>query len=72
MLTIPMQFVENKVMHSLLNGTVDVKSVNKFYWQLMREYVGVQSPMERPDSVIDFAFNFGDELDENQQMTLVF
>ncbi|XP_014099744.2 angiotensin-converting enzyme isoform X2 [Bactrocera oleae] len=67
MLNIPLYFVHTKVMTDLLNGTVEIERINKHYWELMVKYAGVEPSSDRPESAIDFPYNFYLDMEENHQ-----
>lgn len=66
-LNIPLYFVHSKVVHDLLNGTVEMDGANKHYWKLMQEYVGVEPPSDREEGSIDFPYKFYLDLEQNHQ-----
>lgn len=71
MLNIPLYFVHTKVMTDLLNGTVEIERINKHYWELMVKYAGVEPSSDRPESAIDFPYNFYLDMEENHQTKCV-
>ncbi|XP_054740229.1 angiotensin-converting enzyme [Anastrepha obliqua] len=67
LLNIPLYFVHTKVMSDLLNGTVEIESINKHYWELMETYAGVEPPSDRPENAIDFPYSFYLDMEQNYQ-----
>ncbi|KAH8277735.1 hypothetical protein KR018_004424, partial [Drosophila ironensis] len=66
-LSIPLYYVHTKVMHDLLDETVDMDSVNRHYWRLMEQYAGVEPPSDRAEGAIDFPYKFYVNIDQNFQ-----
>ncbi|XP_005179893.1 angiotensin-converting enzyme [Musca domestica] len=66
-LNIPVFYVHSKIVNELLNGTIDMESVNKRYWKLMEDYAGVEPPSDREEGSIDFPYTFYFEVEENHQ-----
>ncbi|XP_037942091.1 angiotensin-converting enzyme-like, partial [Teleopsis dalmanni] len=64
---IPIYYVHTRVMHDLLDGTIEDKEVNKHYWKLMEEYVGVEPPIDRDEEDIDFTYKFFLDIEKNMQ-----
>lgn len=58
-------------MTDLLNGTVKIEMINKHYWELMEKYAGVEPPSDRPESAIDFPYNFYLDMEETHQTKYV-
>ncbi|XP_030387391.1 angiotensin-converting enzyme isoform X2 [Scaptodrosophila lebanonensis] len=66
-LKIPMYYVHTKVMNDLLNGTVDMDTVNRLYWKLMEQHAGIEPPTDRPENAIDFPYKFYVNIEQNHQ-----
>ncbi|XP_032590917.1 angiotensin-converting enzyme [Drosophila grimshawi] len=66
-LNIPLYYVHTKVMHDLLNGTVDMDTVNKHYWQLLELHAGIEPPTDRAEGAIDFPYKFYVNIEQNYQ-----
>ncbi|XP_023168345.2 angiotensin-converting enzyme [Drosophila hydei] len=66
-LNIPLYYVHTKVMHDLLNGTVDMDTVNKHYWRLLELHAGIEPPTDRPEGAIDFPYKFYVNIEQNYQ-----
>lgn len=66
-LNVPLFFVHSKVVHDLLNNTVDMEGANKHYWKLMQQYVGTEPPVDREEGFIDFPYKFYLDLEQNYQ-----
>ncbi|XP_037950435.1 angiotensin-converting enzyme-like [Teleopsis dalmanni] len=64
---IPIYYVHTRVMHDLLGGTIETDEVNKHYWKLMEEYVGVEPPVDREEGAIDFTYKFFLDIEQNMQ-----
>lgn len=54
-------------MHDLLNGTVDMDTVNKHYWRLLELHAGIEPPTDRPEGAIDFPYKFYVNIEQNYQ-----
>ena len=59
--------MHNKVLHDVLNGTVEMEGLNKHYWKLMEQHVGVEPPLNRDEQDIDFPYKFYIDIDTNHQ-----
>ncbi|ALC40783.1 Ance-4 [Drosophila busckii] len=66
-LNIPLFYVHTRVMHDLLNGTVDMDTVNKHYWKLMELHAGIEPPTDRAEGAIDFPYKFYVNIEQNYQ-----
>ncbi|XP_023292334.2 angiotensin-converting enzyme [Lucilia cuprina] len=66
-LNVPLFFVHSKVVHDLLNNTIDMDGANKHYWKLMQTYVGTEPPSDREEGSIDFPYKFYLDLEQNYQ-----
>ncbi|XP_062128422.1 angiotensin-converting enzyme [Drosophila sulfurigaster albostrigata] len=66
-LNIPLYYVHTKVMHDLLNGTVDMDTVNKHYWKLLEQHAGIEPPTDRTEGAIDFPYKFYVNIEQNFQ-----
>ncbi|KAH8401777.1 hypothetical protein KR009_007852, partial [Drosophila setifemur] len=66
-LSIPLYYVHTKVMHDLLDDTVDMDTVNKHYWRLMEQHAGVEPPSDRSEGAIDFPYKFYVNIDQSFQ-----
>ncbi|XP_043654832.1 angiotensin-converting enzyme [Drosophila teissieri] len=66
-LSIPLYYVHTKVMHDLLNDTVDMDTVNKHYWRLMEQHAGIEAPSDRSEGAIDFPYKFYVNIDQSFQ-----
>ncbi|KRF99167.1 uncharacterized protein Dwil_GK28339 [Drosophila willistoni] len=66
-LNIPLYYVHTKVMHDLLNDSVDMDTVNKHYWRLMEQHAGIEPPSDRDEDAIDFPYKFYVNIDQNYQ-----
>ncbi|XP_055374374.1 angiotensin-converting enzyme-like [Condylostylus longicornis] len=67
LLTVPEYFVHVKVIADVLDGTVAFEDLNKHYWDLMKQYVGVAPPVERNAENLDFPQKFYNKIESNQQ-----
>ncbi|XP_055906421.1 angiotensin-converting enzyme-like [Eupeodes corollae] len=67
LLNIPQHFVHAKVMADFFAGKVELGLLNKHYWKLMDQYVGVGPPLNRVSNTYDFPVKFYTELNENRQ-----
>ncbi|KAL5288395.1 hypothetical protein ACFFRR_008931 [Megaselia abdita] len=67
MFNIPVYFVHTKIMTELLAGQIKFEDLNKIYWNLMEEYVGVEPPSDRKEDVIDFPYKFYESIEDNHQ-----
>lgn len=67
MFNIPVYFVHTKIMTDLLAGQIKFEDLNKIYWKLMEEYVGVEPPSDRKEDNIDFPYKFYENIEENHQ-----
>lgn len=54
-------------MHDLLNGTVDMDTVNKHYWKLLEQHAGIEPPTDRTEGAIDFPYKFYVNIEQNYQ-----
>uniref|UniRef100_A0A1I8P6Q5 Angiotensin-converting enzyme n=1 Tax=Stomoxys calcitrans TaxID=35570 RepID=A0A1I8P6Q5_STOCA len=66
-LNIPLFYVHTKVINEMLQGNVKLDGVNRLYWKLMQEYVGVEPPMDRGESCLDLPYKFYLDLETNHQ-----
>ncbi|XP_033246581.1 angiotensin-converting enzyme [Drosophila miranda] len=66
-LNIPLYYVHTKVMHDLLNDTVDMDTVNRHYWRLLELHAGIEPPSDRTEGAIDFPYKFYVNIDQNFQ-----
>ncbi|XP_061400201.1 angiotensin-converting enzyme-like [Musca vetustissima] len=66
-LNIPLYYVHTRIINELLKGSVEMDGVNRLYWKLMQEYVGVDPPMDREENAIDFPYKFYFEIETNYQ-----
>lgn len=66
-MNVPLYFVHSKVVHDLLNNTVDMEGANKHYWKLMQQYVGTEPPSDREEGAIDFPYKLYLDLEQNHQ-----
>lgn len=67
MLNIPLFFIHTKVMQDVLSGTIEMEGLNKHYWKLMEQYAGIEPPLNRDESDIDFPYKFYINLEDNHQ-----
>jgi len=67
MFSIPQFFVHTKVMNDLLDGTIEMDSVNRHYWKLMETHAGIEPPIDRTEGAIDFPYKFYLDLEQNHQ-----
>ncbi|XP_020814593.1 angiotensin-converting enzyme [Drosophila serrata] len=66
-LSIPQYYVHTKVMHDLLNDTVDMDTVNRHYWRLLEQHAGIEPPSDRAEGAIDFPYKFYVNIDQSFQ-----
>ncbi|XP_055849641.1 angiotensin-converting enzyme-like [Episyrphus balteatus] len=69
LLSIPQQFVHTKVLADFFAGKVELGLLNKHYWKLMDQYLGVGPPMNRLSDTYDFPEKFYLEINENREAT---
>lgn len=67
MFNIPVYFVHTKIMTDLLSAKIKFEDLNKIYWKLMEDYVGVEPPSDRKEDSIDFPYKFYEKIEDNYQ-----